>query len=143
MVPGEIQAYRPPDNFTRRTPEPYVNKEFRSSITLMGLRTSLELHLHDTERNYILSNGKETVRGVDFVGRRNLSPSSTLILRATYEKVHFASEGDGRDLLGTLSFNRVWGRTIDTTLEYSHIARSGFTEYDANFVTLLVNKRFF
>lgn len=142
MVPGEIQAYRAPNNFTRRTPEPYVNKNLEASITLTGLRTTLELHFHDTEREYILSRNKEIVRGVDFIGTRTLSTSSTLELRATYENADLISQGKGRDFYASLGFTHRWSLTFDTTLQVTHLKRSGFGEYDANMASILANKKF-
>lgn len=142
MVPGEIQAYRPPNDFTRRTPEPYINKELQASITLTGLRTTLELHVYDTERQYILSHNKETVRGIDFIGTRTLSMSNTLELRATYENADLISQGTGRDFYASLAFTHLWSRTFDTTLQVTHLKRSGFGDYDANMASILANKKF-
>ncbi|HEU4603555.1 MAG TPA: TIGR03016 family PEP-CTERM system-associated outer membrane protein [Steroidobacteraceae bacterium] len=141
-VPGELQAYRPPNDFTRRTPEPYINKQLQGSIVLTGIRTTLELHVHDTKREYIITGVKETVQGVDFIGTRNLSTTNTLGLQATYEKADLISQGKGRDIYATVTFTHLWSRTFDTTVQVTHLKRSGFGDYDANIASLLVSKRF-
>jgi hypothetical protein len=135
-------VYEPSDDYTSITAEAYINKAFDGTIALIGRRTELELSGFSYRRDYVPSGEEENVVGGGLRIVRRTGARSELSLRAEYRDNEIRNSEPYDDVWGVIGWELRIQPTLLLGVRAGHQERSGAAGYDANWVTLGMEKTF-
>ncbi len=145
LSPTEINrgvVYEPSDDFSTITAEAYLNKAFDGSIALMGRRTEVEFTGFSYQRKYVPSGAEENVFGGGIRITRRTGGRSEITLRGEYRDSEIRTAPEFTDMWVSLGWELRIQPTLVVGATLGHQERSEQTGYDANWVTLNMEKTF-
>ena len=134
-----------PEDLNRQTGEVYLRKDFDAGVAIQGNRTTIDLYLLDHRREYLSSGLEDKEKGGGASVRRQLSSRMNASASFSLQDFQTREGGDGKDMRITLSLDRQIGPDALATFEIAHLERSGSSgtdEYDVNYATARVSKKF-
>lgn len=145
LSPTEINrgvVYEPSDEFSTITAEAYLNKAFDAEITLMGRRTELGFTGFSYRREYVPSGEEENVFGGGIRLVRQTGGRSQLSLRGEYRDSEIRSNPKFTEFWASLEWQLRIQPSLVVGATLGHQNRSEQTGYEANFVTVNLEKTF-
>ncbi len=146
LDPGTGLLVQVPVDSATITEEVLVAKQFQGGVTLRGRRTDASINVFNTQRDFQLSGGNETVFGGSASVSRQLSQRTTVSLSGGWQQSELAG-GTREDQLWNagVSMTRQFARDLSAQADYRRVQQESdlaANEYEENRFSLNLNLSF-